>query len=217
MIYSIYKPVGWTSFDVVNKIRFITKEKKVGHGGTLDPFAEGVLIIGTGKDTKRLQNISNNKKSYEAKLVLGAKTDTLDNEGKIIENKIIPDLEISKIVSVLRSFVGDYNHFPPMYSAKKVNGIRLYKLARKNKTIKRDPILSNISEMKLIEYTKNIITFSVTCSKGTYVRVLGSDIANNLGTVGYLDKLIRTNVGTFNIADTIKIKDFENQWKSIKN
>ena len=95
MIYSIYKPVGWTSFDVVNKIRFITKEKKVGHGGTLDPFAEGVLIIGTGKDTKRLQNISNNKKSYEAKLVLGAKTDTLDNEGKIIENKIIPDLEIS--------------------------------------------------------------------------------------------------------------------------
>ena len=217
MIYSIYKPVGWTSFDVVNKIRFITKEKKVGHGGTLDPFAEGVLIIGTGKDTKRLQNISNNKKSYEAKLVLGAKTDTLDNEGKIIENKIIPDLEISKIVSVLRSFVGDYNHLPPMYSAKKVNGIRLYKLARKNKTIKRDSILSNISEMKLIEYTKKIITFSVTCSKGTYVRVLGSDIANNLGTVGYLDKLIRTNVGTFNIADTIKIKDFEKQWKSIKN
>ena len=217
MIYSIYKPVGWTSFDVVNKIRFITKEKKVGHGGTLDPFAEGVLIIGTGKDTKRLQNISNNTKSYEAKLVLGAKTDTLDNEGKIIENKIIPDLEISKIVSVLRSFVGDYNHLPPMYSAKKVNGIRLYKLARKNKTIKRDPILSNISEMKLIEYTKNIITFSVACSKGTYVRVLGSDIANNLGTVGYLDKLIRTNVGTFNIADTIKIKDFEKQWKSIKN
>ena len=181
MIYSIYKPVGWTSFDVVNKIRFITKEKKVGHGGTLDPFAEGVLIIGTGKDTKRLQNISNNTKSYEAKLVLGAKTDTLDNEGKIIENKIIPDLEISKIVSVLRSFVGDYNHLPPMYSA------------------------------------KNIITFSVTCTKGTYVRVLGSDIANNLGTVGYLDKLIRTNVGTFNIADTIKIKDFEKQWKSIKN
>ena len=158
MIYSIYKPVGWTSFDVVNKIRFITKEKKVGHGGTLDPFAEGVLIIGTGKDTKRLQNISNNKKSYEAKLVLGAKTDTLDNEGKIIENKIIPDLEISKIVSVLRSFIGDYNHLPPMYSAKKVNGIRLYKFARKNKTIKRDPKLTNISEMKLIEYTKNIIT-----------------------------------------------------------
>ena len=217
MIYSIYKPVGWTSFDVVNKIRFITKEKKVGHGGTLDPFAEGVLIIGTGKDTKRLQNISNNTKSYEAKLILGAKTDTLDNEGKIIENKIIPDLEISKIVSVLRSFIGDYNHLPPMYSAKKVNGIRLYKLARKNKTIKRDPILTNISEMKLIEYDKNIITFSVTCSKGTYVRVLGSDIANNLGTVGYLDKLIRTNVGTFNIADTIKIKDFEKQWKSIKN
>ena len=214
MIYSIYKPVGWTSFDVVNKIRFITKEKKVGHGGTLDPFAEGVLIIGTGNDTKRLQNISNNTKSYEANLVLGAKTDTLDNEGKIIENKIIPDLEISKIVSVLRSFVGDYNHLPPMYSAKKVNGIRLYKLARKNKTIKRDPILSNISEMKLIEYTKNIITFSVTCSKGTYIRVLAKDIAKKLGTVGYLKSLVRTQVGGFSIDESQSIQLFESLWKS---
>ncbi len=217
MIYNIYKPVGWTSFDVVKKIRIITKEKKVGHAGTLDPFAEGILIIGTGKDTKLLQNISNNSKTYEASLVLGVKTDTMDNEGKIIENKNVPKLELSKIDSVISSFIGDYRHYPPMYSAKKINGVRLYKLARKNKTVKRDSILSNISEIKLIEFRKTIITFLVTCSKGTYVRVLGSDIAEKLGTIGYLNKLIRTKVGEFNISNTIKMKDFEKQWKSIAN
>ena len=217
MIYNIYKPVGWTSFDVVKKIRIITKEKKVGHAGTLDPFAEGILIIGTGKDTKLLQNISNNSKTYEASLILGVKTDTMDNEGKIIENKNVPKLELSKIDSVISSFIGDYRHYPPMYSAKKINGVRLYKLARKNKTVKRDSILSNILEIKLIECRKNIITFLVTCSKGTYVRVLGSDIAKKLGTIGYLNKLIRTKVGEFNISNTIKMKDFEKQWKSIAN
>ena len=217
MIYNIYKPVGWTSFDVVRKIRIITKEKKVGHAGTLDPFAEGILIVGTGKDTKLLQKISNNSKTYEASLVLGVKTDTMDNEGKIIENKIVPNLELSKMHSIISDFVGDYRHYPPMYSAKKINGVRLYKLARENKIIKRDSILSNISEIKLIDYTKNIITFSVTCSKGTYVRVLGSDIADKLGTVGYLDKLVRTKIGEFNISNTIKMKDFEKQWKSIAN
>ena len=217
MIYNIYKPVGWTSFDVVKKIRNITKEKKVGHAGTLDPFAEGILIVGTGKDTKLLQKISNNSKTYEASLVLGVKTDTMDNEGKIIENKIVPNLELSKMHSIISDFVGDYRHYPPMYSAKKINGVRLYKLARENKIIKRDSILSNISEIKLIDYTKTMITFSVTCSKGTYVRVLGSDIAEKFGTVGYLNKLVRTKIGEFNISNTIKIKDFEKQWKSIEN
>ena len=141
----------------------------------------------------------------------------MDNEGKIIENNNVPKLELSKIDSVISSFIGDYRHYPPMYSAKKINGVRLYKLARKNKTVKRDSILSNILEIKLIEYRKNIITFIVTCSKGTYVRVLGSDIAEKLGTIGYLNKLIRTKVGEFNISNTIKMKDFEKQWKSIAN
>ena len=141
----------------------------------------------------------------------------MDNEGKIIENKIVPNLELSKMHSIISGFVGYYRHYPPMYSAKKINGVRLYKLARENKIIKRDSILSNISEIKLINYTKTIITFSVTCSKGTYVRVLGSDIAEKFGTVGYLNKLVRTKIGEFNISNTIKIKDFEKQWKSIAN
>ena len=215
MIYNIYKPVEWTSFDVVKKVRIITKEKKVGHAGTLDPFAEGILIVGTGKDTKVLSSISNNPKTYKAKLILGSTTDTMDNKGKIIESKIIPRLEMAKVNSVINSFVGDYKHYPPMYSAKKVNGVRLYKLARENKIVKRNPILSNILNIKLNDFKESEVSFSVSCSKGTYIRVLGRDIAKKLGTVGYLDQLIRTKVGTYNLSSAIKIKDFEKQWKSI--
>ena len=215
MIYNIYKPVEWTSFDVVKKVRIITKEKKVGHAGTLDPFAEGILIIGTGKDTKVLSSISNNSKTYKAKLILGRTTDTMDNKGKIIESKIVPRLEMAKVNSVINSFLGDYKHYPPMYSAKKVNGVRLYKLARENKIVKRNPILSNILNIKLNDFKESEVSFSVSCSKGTYIRVLGRDIAKKLGTVGYLDQLIRTKVGTYNLSSAIKIKDFEKQWKSI--
>ena len=215
MIYNIYKPVEWTSFDVVKKVRIITKEKKVGHAGTLDPFAEGILIVGTGKDTKVLSSISNNPKTYKAKLILGSTTDTMDNKGKIIESKIIPRLEMAKVISVINSFVGDYKHYPPMYSAKKVNGVRLYKLARENKIVKRNPILSNILDIRLNDFKETEVSFSVSCSKGTYIRVLGRDIAKKLGTVGYLNQLIRTKVGPYNISSSIKIKDFEEQWKSI--
>ncbi len=215
MIYNIYKPVEWTSFDVVKKVRIITKEKKVGHAGTLDPFAEGILIVGTGKDTKVLSSISNNPKTYKAKLILGSTTDTMDNKGKIIESKIIPRLEMAKVNSVINSFVGDYKHYPPMYSAKKVNGVRLYKLARENKIVKRNPILSNILDIRLNDFKETEVSFSVSCSKGTYIRVLGRDIAKKLGTVGYLNQLIRTKVGPYNISSSIKIKDFEEQWKSI--
>lgn len=215
MIYNIYKPVEWTSFDVVKKVRIITKEKKVGHAGTLDPFAEGILIIGTGKDTKALSSISNNSKTYKAKLILGSTTDTMDNKGKIIESKIVPRLEMAKVNSVINSFLGDYKHYPPMYSAKKVNGVRLYKLARENKIVKRNLILSNILNIKLNDFKESEVSFSVSCSKGTYIRVLGRDIAKKLGTVGYLDQLIRTKVGTYNLSSAIKIKDFEKQWKSI--
>tara|TARA_B110000014_G_scaffold93144_1_gene63889 strand:- start:113 stop:766 length:654 start_codon:yes stop_codon:yes gene_type:complete len=215
LIYNIYKPVEWTSFDVVKKVRIITKEKKVGHAGTLDPFAEGILIIGTGKDTKALSSISNNSKTYKAKLILGSTTDTMDNKGKIIESKIVPRLEMAKVNSVINSFLGDYKHYPPMYSAKKVNGVRLYKLARENKIVKRNPILSNILNIKLNDFKESEVSFSVSCSKGTYIRVLGRDIAKKLGTVGYLDQLIRTKVGTYNLSSAIKIKDFEKQWKSI--
>lgn len=216
MIYNIYKPPGWTSFDVVKKIRIITKEKKVGHAGTLDPFAEGVLIIGTGIDTKSLSEISNTSKSYRANLKLGESTDTFDNEGKIIAKLPIPSIDSEFIVKVLNSFIGEYRHKPPMFSAKKVNGTRLYKLARQNKTVDREIIISNISKINFNKFDGERISFSVSCSKGTYIRVLGNEIACKLGTVGYLDGLTRTSVGSYDVSESTSIKEFEKEWKSIK-
>jgi len=216
MILNIFKPSGCTSFYVVKNIRRIIKDKKVGHGGTLDPFAEGVLIIGTGKDTKKLSNIINDEKVYIAGLELGIKTNTLDPEGKIIIEKNIPVLTKDEIKTVLESFLGESLQVPPMFSAKRINGQRLYKLARQNIKVKREPVKINISDITLIDYKENIITFSVRCSKGTYIRVLGKDIAERLNTVGYLQSLIRTNVGKFSIKDSIKIESFEAEWKSLE-
>jgi len=214
LIYSIYKPTGWTSFDVVKKIRSITNEKKVGHGGTLDPFAEGLLIIATGKDTKQLANISGASKSYRAVLKLGKTTDTLDTEGQIIDTKPVPELNEKIIINVLNKFVGEYEQIPPMFSAKRVNGVRLYKLARENKTVERKPIIVNINNISLNSLNGDSVDFSVTCSKGTYIRVLGQDIANKLGTVGYLIRLIREKVGKFQINDSSTIEKFESVWMS---
>ena len=215
MIINIYKPVGWTSFNVVKKIRGITREKKVGHAGTLDPFAEGVLIIGTGRDTKKLTDISSDYKSYIATITLGVETNTLDTEGEIIVKSEIPKLSTDSIKNILRDFLGKQKQIPPMFSAKKIGGKKLYELARKNIEIEREPKEIDIKEIELINYTKNNIIFKVTCSKGTYVRVLGSDIAIALSTVGHLSKLIRTSVGEYLVDDAIHLEEFEKQWKNI--
>ncbi|GIS36423.1 MAG: hypothetical protein Ct9H90mP7_4310 [Candidatus Neomarinimicrobiota bacterium] len=138
MIYNINKPIGWTSFDVVKKIRNITKLKKVGHGGTLDPFADGVLIIGVGKGTKLLTDIVNEKKSYNATLFLGEETDSLDKEGEIVKRKSVPKLNEDLVIKILNSFLGRYNSKTSYVFAKKVNGVRLYKLAKKKIEVERD-------------------------------------------------------------------------------
>ena len=207
MIININKPAGWTSFDVVKKVRGIIKEKKVGHAGTLDPFAEGVLVLGTGPDTKKLTDITTASKIYRAELTLGKATDTQDRDGKISAEAPVPELTRETIDSVLASFVGTQEQIPPMYSAKKVNGQRLYKLARKNKTVERDPVTITIDQISLLDYTEPVITFEVTCSKGTYVRALGADIAAKLGTVGHLTALIRTSVGAYHIANATTIEE----------
>ena len=217
MILSIYKPIGWTSFDVVKKIKGITKEKKVGHGGTLDPFAEGLLIIGTGTDTKKLTDISSSTKTYRATLKLGETTDSLDNEGPVTSKMKVPLLNKEKVEKILFDFKGEYKQTPPMYSAKKVNGVRLYKLARKNKVVHREPIFVNIEEISLNAINTDEIDFSVTCTKGTYIRVLGQDIANKLGTVGHLNKLVRLQIGAYEINNAITIKNFEEEWTYLEN
>ena len=214
MIINLNKPIGWTSFDVCKKIKRITKEKKVGHAGTLDPFASGVLIIGTGKDTKKLKNISDKNKSYDASILLGEITDTLDVEGKVFQKKKVPNLSERKIKNVLKLFIGEYIQTPPMYSAKKVAGKKLYEYARKNITVDREPVKLEIFSISLTKYDKKHVSFTVDCSKGTYVRVLGKDIAENLGTVGYLNYLTRTKVGKYGINQSKSIENFEKTWKS---
>ena len=210
MIININKPAGWTSFDVVKKVRGIIKEKKVGHAGTLDPFAEGVLVLGTGPDTKKLTDITTANKTYRAELTLGKATDTQDRDGKISAEEVVPELTKETIADVLASFDGPQEQIPPMYSAKHVNGQRLYKLARKNKTVERKPVRIYIEKISLLDYTEPVITFNVTCSKGTYVRVLGADIATKLGTVGYLTALTRTRVGSYHISDATTIEKLSN-------
>jgi tRNA pseudouridine55 synthase len=207
MIININKPVGWTSFDVVKKVRGIIKEKKVGHAGTLDPFADGVLVLGTGPDTKKLTDITMASKTYRAELTLGKSTDTQDRDGKISKEAVVPGLTRQTINAVLASFDGIQEQIPPMYSAKQVNGQRLYKLARRNKTVERVPVKITIYQISLLDYNEPVITFEVTCSKGTYVRVLGADIAAKLGTVGHLTALTRTSVGSYHITDAMTIEE----------
>ena len=210
MIININKPAGWTSFDVVKKVRGIIKENKVGHAGTLDPFADGVLVLGTGPDTKKLTDITMASKTYRAELTLGKSTDTQDRDGKISKEAVVPELTRETINVVLASFDGIQEQIPPMYSAKHVNGQRLYKLARRNKTVERAPVKITIYQISLLDYNEPVITFEVTCSKGTYVRVLGADIAAKLGTVGHLTALTRTSVGSYHIADATTIEELSN-------
>jgi len=215
MILNLNKPIGWTSFDVVKKIRGIVKEKKVGHGGTLDPFAEGVLILGTSKDTKNLTAITQMDKEYETVIKIGETTGTLDTESEVTLRKNIPILNRTLIKDILESFLGKTLQTPPMFSAKKVNGKRLYTLARKNIVIERDPVEINIKKISLLSFAKDSISISVTCSKGTYIRVLGKDIAERLNTVGYLTSLTRTRVGSYLIKDSVSIEQLEDKWKSL--
>jgi len=215
MILNLNKPIGWTSFDVVKKIRGIVKEKKVGHGGTLDPFADGVLILGTSKDTKNLTAITQMDKEYETVIKIGETTGTLDTESEVTLRKNIPILNRTLIKDILESFLGKTLQTPPMFSAKKVNGKRLYTLARKNIVIERDPVEINIEKISLLSFKKDSISISVTCSKGTYIRVLGKDIAERLNTVGYLTSLTRTRVGSYLIKDSVSIEQLEDKWKSL--
>ena len=217
MIININKPIDWSSFDVVKKIRNITKHKKVGHGGTLDPFATGVLMIGTENDTKSLSLIANTNKTYEAELTLGKTTDTLDTEGKVISETSIPDINLNLIIDVLNSFIGNQKQSPPMFSAKKHKGVRLYKLARKGIEVKREDIDIFIKKIELINFNGESIKFRVECSKGTYIRVLGKNIAEKLGTIGYLTELTRTKVGDYSINESLSIESFMESWKSINH
>lgn len=209
-IVLVNKPVGLTSFAVVKKVGKNLKADKVGHCGTLDPFATGLLVVTINNATKIARFIEAQKKEYIATLELGVKTDSGDNTGKTIKRQKPPKFEVIQLNDVLKSFVGKQTQIPPMHSAIKIDGQKLYELARKGKTVERQPRPIEIYSMKLIKYKGNTITFKVSCTKGTYIRTLGEDLAKRLGCVGHLKALERSAIGDLRIEDSYtldKIKD----------
>ncbi len=212
-IIIINKPQNCTSHDIVYKIKKLTNQK-VGHTGTLDPLAEGVLPILVGKATRCSKYLINHNKKYIVKLKLGVKTDTLDEEGKIIEKKNVDSkiMDKTNIENTLELFIGKQTQIPPIYSAIKVNGKKLYEYARKGQKVEIPKREIEIYEMTLLNIDKkeNIIEFKVYCSKGTYIRTLCEDIAKKLGTIGYMKNLKRVQVGNFCIEQSINIQEFEN-------
>ena len=212
----INKPKDFSSHDVVNVLRKELNTKKVGHTGTLDPKATGVLPILIGNATKISKYLVEHDKTYSVVMELGTRTDTLDSEGKILETRKVETLDEEKIKEVLSSFLGKQKQIPPMYSAIKINGKKAYEYARNGQVVEITPREIEIYEMKFKKYFDNQISFIVKCSKGTYIRTLCQDIAKRLGTIAYMKELQRTDVDIFNIKDAISIDDIKNKMEDVK-
>lgn len=206
-IILVNKRKDWTSRDVVNKACRLLNTKKIGHCGTLDPFATGILILGVNKGTKILQFLENGRKKYIAKLKLGVLTETLDITGKEVENVPFETYEKSKIIEVLQSFLGKSMQLTPKYSARKVDGKKLYEYARQGIEIEDIYREIEVFNIGLIEYKDDCITFLAEVSKGTYIRQLGLDIAKKLGTAGILEELERISVGNFTLDQAIDVEE----------
>lgn len=211
----INKSKGYTSNDVVQKVRKALNTKKVGHAGTLDPLATGVLPILVGKGTKLSKYLIEHDKTYIATVTLGEKKSTGDLEGETIEIKEVENITQNLIEQTLSIFLGKQKQLPPMYSAIKKDGKKLYEYAREGIEVERNPREIEIKDIKLLAYEKNTITFEVSCSKGTYIRTLCEDIAQRLGTVGYMSDLKRTRVNQFTIEDAVDLENI-NKFISIE-
>ena len=206
-ILNVYKNRGMSSFDVVRKIKFLAHEKKVGHTGTLDPEATGVLPVALGKATKIIDYIMNSSKSYEVKLVLGKKTTTYDLEGEVIEEKDVSHIREDEAMNAVLSFIGEYDQVPPMYSALKKNGVRLYDLARQGIEVEREARRITIYDITDIKIELPYICMTVTCSKGTYIRSLCYDIGEKLNVGATMTMLNRCATSVFTQEDSVNIED----------
>ncbi len=207
-ILNVYKEAGFTSHDVVAKLRGICRQKKIGHTGTLDPEAVGVLPVCLGSGTKLCDMLTDKSKEYEAVLLLGQVTDTQDVTGTVLEEHEVT-VDEEQAVEAIRSFVGAYEQIPPMYSALKVNGKRLYELARAGKEVERKGRPVEIHSIEILSVSLPEITFRVACSKGTYIRTLCHDIGQKLGCGGTMKSLKRTRVGIFTIDGALKLSQLE--------
>jgi tRNA pseudouridine55 synthase len=214
-ILLIDKEYNWTSFDAVNKIRILLKNRlgikkiKVGHAGTLDPLATGLIIVCTGKMTKQITGFQDMVKEYEAVLKLGETTPSFDLESEV--DKTYPTEHITKegVLEILNSFIGEINQVPPLFSAKYINGTRAYEYARKGSDIELKAQKVNIYSIELLDFNLPFVKLRVICSKGTYIRSLAGDIGIALGSGAYLSELRRTGIGNFNVKNAISLNDFE--------
>lgn len=206
-VLNIYKERGYTSHDVVAKLRGITHQKKIGHTGTLDPDAEGVLPVCLGKATRLCDLLTDKDKTYETVLLLGKETDTQDITGKVLSEKDTEGISEAEVRERIRSFEGEYDQIPPMYSALKVNGKKLYELARDGKEVPRKPRRVKIYRITILEVALPRVRMEVQCSKGTYIRTLCHDIGRKLGCGGCMEKLLRTQVGRFHLSESIRLEE----------
>ena len=210
------KDLDWTSFDVVKKIKNIIKCKKVGHAGTLDPLATGLLIICTGKNTKKINDIQNQDKVYTGEFILGKSTPSHDLETEFNSQKDFKNITTDRIEEVSKRFIGKQLQRPPKFSAVKVNGKRAYEYARDNEEVKIKEKNISIYEFKITEYNLPNISFKISCTKGTYIRSIARDFGEELGCGAVLSKLRRTEIGNYNVEDAIKINDLADKLKKEK-
>ncbi len=206
-IVLLNKPSGMTSHDVVARVRRIFRMKRVGHSGTLDPLATGVLVILLGKSTKLFEKFEAFDKAYKATMIFGKKTTTADIQGKVTQELPFEHLTQAQIENTLKEFVGQTEQIPPMVSAVKINGQRLYELARKGIEVARVPRKIKIDKLELLDFNMPRVKFYLECSKGTYVRKLAEDIAEKLKTVACIAQIERTKVGPFTIDNAVDLQD----------
>ena len=214
------KPIGWTSFDVVNKVRYLIrshlgiKKIKVGHAGTLDPLATGLLVLCTGKFTKRIQEFQDQGKEYTGTFLLGATTPSFDKETDVDKTYDISHITENKILDAAKQLTGDIEQIPPIFSAIKIKGKRAYDYARKNKDLKLGPRKVNINEFEITGIELPEVYFRISCSKGTYIRSVARDFGEALGAGSYLTSLCRTKSGSFHISETMTIYEFQELLKA---
>ena len=210
------KPKGWTSFDVVNKIRgalrhkYNVKKLKVGHSGTLDPMATGLLLICTGSWTKELHHLTGLDKKYSAQITLGIETDSYDAEGKVTASKEVPPLTEMELISHLQTFNGDIEQYPPAFSAIKKKGKPLYELARAGKEVKTEARQVKVYSIELLNYKAPVVEIMVHCGSGFYVRSLAHDLGQRISCGAHLSGLIRTSVGSYELKDSFSMEEIKN-------
>jgi tRNA pseudouridine55 synthase len=213
-VFLVNKPREWTSFDVVKKIRNALKIKKVGHAGTLDPLATGLLIVCAGKKTKSIESFMGQEKEYTGNFVLGKTTESFDLEREVVDVADPAHLKIDDISKAASQLTGDILQVPPAHSAIKVDGKRVYKAARRGEEVKLDPRPVTVSEFEITHFENPLVHFRIVCSKGTYIRSLARDLGEILNVGAYLSSLCRTRIGDFKLEEAEELEDLINKIKA---